>query len=378
MRIAHGFFFWQEPRSVLEPCLRSTVPYVDELILSEGLIEGFPDLGLAQHGDVGWLAEPSDWLPAHIHISSHFNDAGQVPWPSIAACANWILGKAKQLEIDWLLNIDADEELHEAHDLRVRLEALPAGTVCIPLRRLEANGNQAPCPWKLVNVHRLDRYLNGHVVRLDSGETVDLVPPGPVELWPGPWLSHHPDRRPPWRRAGRLGDYENVTDPIIREGLQPLPLPAIFAVVSEAASESVDAAAPAWYCPGCGSRYQGPGICANGHEPLELLIDPEMAPAANTTDSAESEAAPEPSPDAATEDAEVAPGSNDGSEAEAPSASVPPAAAEAGADGEAEPPPDASPDEPAAAPAEGPAGQPPLLEKAKGLLAQAAELLAQL
>lgn len=45
-------------------------------------------------------------------------------------------------------------------------------------------------------------------------------------------------------------------------------------------SETETAAVPAgpqWYCPGCGTRYFGPGICTNNHPPTELVQDTETA-----------------------------------------------------------------------------------------------------
>lgn len=54
------------------------------------------------------------------------------------------------------------------------------------------------------------------------------------------------------------------------------------------------AQAPAWYCPGCGTRYFGPGSCSNGHPPIELekdpsLQDPEAPPAAGTVETSETD-----------------------------------------------------------------------------------------
>ena len=323
--------------------------------MTEGLIEGVDPCGLPAHGDISWLALPLPWLPERIHISSHANEIGVTPWPSIGACANWILAKARQLDVDWLLNVEADEELHDASDLRARLAALPAGTLSVPLARVEPSGVIAACNWKLLNARLVARYLNGHVVELHDGRRIDLVAPGQIDIWPGPWLSHHPERRPPWRRHIRLGDYENVTDPIIREGLHPLPVSSMVASVSEIAADET-AGVPAWYCPGCGARYHASGSCAWGHEPLALLLDPDVAApaeagATTTSGGADatvtlSEAAPEsvetaePAPDASPE----------------PLPEPPPAEAEA-----------------AAAPAE-----PTTLDKAKEHLHAAFDLLAQL
>ena len=45
-------------------------------------------------------------------------------------------------------------------------------------------------------------------------------------------------------------------------------------------SEHTSPVAPAWYCPGCGQRYFGPGLCSIGHPPTELFHDDEGFPEA--------------------------------------------------------------------------------------------------
>lgn len=36
---------------------------------------------------------------------------------------------------------------------------------------------------------------------------------------------------------------------------------------------------PAFYCPGCGTRYFAPGLCNVNHPPAEIIPDPDMIPA---------------------------------------------------------------------------------------------------
>lgn len=396
MRVAHGLFLWQEPRSVLEPCLRSTVPHVDEVIIAEGLIEGVPDLGLAPHTDLAWLAEPSDWLPEHIWISSHENDGGILPWSSIAAACDWILAKARALHCDWLLFVDADQELHEGESLKPWLADLGQWPVA-PLGRREPDGKAMPVLWQLLNVHAVRRYLSGcHVVELASGPKVSLVPPGPLSYWPVgapavPWLSHHPERRPPWRRSMRLGAYENLTEPPHPPDLRPFVFPPILAPVSASDTSAADPA-PAYYCPACGARYQGPGSCANNHPPTTLEHDPntplasgdaDPAPAAESTIATDSGPADQASPAAAAEGAEPAEPPAGGE------ATTQPATDEATGNA-VEPPPDASPPpasaepaavEPVTAPADSevtPGFVASLVAQAKDLLDQAAAAVAKL
>lgn len=218
MRIAHGLFLWQEPREVLEPCLRSTAPWVDEIIIAEGLIEGVPDLGLGMHSDLAWLAEPSDFLPDHVHISSRAgrSGTGYTPWPTLSKACTYLLDKARSLQIDWLLYVDADQELHNGEALRRHLEAWPGETY--PLRRAEPDGRQMMVPWQAVRVEAFARYVSGcYIVERQDGSRVNLVPSTDTShhywLPSAPWLSHHPERRPPWRRHQRLGSLEAVLEP---------------------------------------------------------------------------------------------------------------------------------------------------------------------
>lgn len=205
---------------MLEPCLRSTAPYVDEIIIAEGLIEGVPDLGLGLHSDLAWLAEPSDFLPDRIHIASRAGRSGEgvTPWPTLSSACTYILNKARELDCDWLLYVDADQELHNGQQLRSWLNY---GGPVYPIRRVEPDGTQRRCPWQMIRVADFRRYLAGCYVLEDSeGRTLDLVPPDQGafgnEVFSSefePWISHHPERRPPWRRGQRLGAFETILEP---------------------------------------------------------------------------------------------------------------------------------------------------------------------
>lgn len=215
MRIAHALLTWQDGRPALEACLRSTTPYVDEVIMAEGLIEDVPDLGLPWHSDLGWMAAPSDFLPEHVWISSHANMEGVYPWPTLSSACSWLLDKAKQLECDWLLFIDADQELHNGGALRAWLETWPGDA--LPIRRAEPSGVQMLCPWQAIRVEAFTRYVAGtYVLEHADGRIVNLVPADGVarySLPSAPWISHHPERRPPWRRGQRLGSLETILEP---------------------------------------------------------------------------------------------------------------------------------------------------------------------
>ena len=214
--VAHGLFLWQEDRPTLEACLRSVTPWVDRTIVAEGRIDGVPDLGLGDHSDLRWLADPSDFLPERIEISSHGAWPGQAPWPTLSAACTWILQTAARHGVDWLLYIDADQELHNGHHLKEVLGYATADT--FPIRRAEPTGIQMECPWQLIRVAAFTRYLAGcYIVETTGGKKRNLVPDSldPHHFHhPGfPWISHHPERRPPWRRQQRLGEFETLLEP---------------------------------------------------------------------------------------------------------------------------------------------------------------------
>lgn len=343
MKIAHGLFTWQDGRAALEACLRSTAGIVDEVIIAEGLIEGVPDLGLPWHSDLTWMVG-ADYLPARVPISSkEARGVGLAPWGTLSAACNWILGTAARLGCEWLLYVDGDQELHNGGQLRAWLESYEGDAFPIPRQDLVRH----PCPWQCVRVPAIRRYVAGcYVVEMTSGElrhlTLDEVPDGDV-FKDAPWISHHPERRPPWRRHQRLGQLETILEPP-PPALSLLPPPLMVEVSPMGTTET---GAPEWYCPGCGARYFGPGICQAGHTPQEIIHDDENFPPSGTVG---------PEAQAAT------------------SGDAAPAAEE----------PEAAPDPPPAPPAtfadtpEDTAPGPTPLEQLKTLLAQAHELAARL
>jgi hypothetical protein len=275
VRIAHGLITWQDGRDALEASLRSAAPYVDHTIIADGLIDGVPDLGLPWHSDLAWLAEDHDWLPASIPISSHAAWPGLRPWPTLTRKAQWVMDAARRLGCDWLLVLDADEELHNGEQLRDWLDGW--GEPAFPIERQDGP-SRIKTPWHLVNLHRVARYRHGlGVVDLaEGGDPVWLVSDGTAEEFSyrdAPWISHHPERRPPRRRHLRLGAYETKLEPL--PDARPLQLPPIVRESAEMV-EVVSSRPPQWYCPGCGLRYFGPGNCTSGHGPIELAQDADI------------------------------------------------------------------------------------------------------
>ncbi len=275
-KIAHGLLTWQDGRELLERCIRSTAPYVDHLLIAEGIIDGIPDLGLAPHSDLAWMAEPSDFLPAEIPISSKAAWPGQAPWPTLSSKCNWLLGEARRRDCEWLLILDADEELHNGDRLRAWLDSWPVDLAAFPISRKDGKSVKR-APWHLLRVPLVKRYVHGvGYVELADGTVAWLVDEHShdvPDLKRAPWLSHHPELRPPWRRGLRLGEWETRLEP--QPSAPALQLPRLGAY-----SPAVNATgtSPRWYCPGCGRRYNAPGICAEFHPPTELEEDPGLSP----------------------------------------------------------------------------------------------------
>lgn len=321
---------WQDGRSALEASLRSTIPYVDEVLVAEGLVEGVPDVGLSPHSDLRWLADPEiDWLPEHIWICSRqgpkvegiprqvivdtpdgpkeitvwrqrlIEAPGVAPWLTISAKMNWLLAEAKRRNCDWMLLLDADEELHNGHHLRLYLESYDAGAAAFPITRREL-GRVTRTPWHLVRTEWVRRYLRGVTVcELADGRIVDLLSDSLEStgaISQEPYITHHPERRPPWRQAIRLGEYEHLE--AYPEGTVRLILPPIGVNVPVVNTAAVT---PEWYCPACGARYFGPGTCSIQHPPTEL----EHATPDDGGDPAAEVSEPEPVPNG--QDSEASP-----------------------------------------------------------------------
>lgn len=212
--IAHGLFTWQDGRLALEASLRSTAGFVDHVLIADGLIDGVPDLGLPHHSDLSWLAEPSDWLPRRLPISSG-DGRGYFPWSSLSAACSWLLATARVYGADWLLFVDADQELHNGDLLEPWLAAWEGDA--FPIQRIDGPGRPMVCPWQAIRVSAFRRFVSGcYVLETTAGDLVNLVPDGlgpETLLQTRPWISHHPERRPQWRAAHRLGSLETILEP---------------------------------------------------------------------------------------------------------------------------------------------------------------------
>lgn len=381
VRIAHALFTWQDGREPLEAALRSTAGVVDEVLIADGLIDGVPDLGLSYLSDLSWLQD-ADYLPERVPISAK-------RWASLSAACTWLLTTAKQLDVDWLLYIDADQELHNGEHLRPYLESW--GGDAFPIPRQDQRRHL--CPWQCVRVSAFTRYVAGcFILETTSGEQVSLVPPGGpdeslFEFERMPWISHHPNRRPPWRRKQRLGQLETILEP--PPPVEAIRLPSL--IVSRLVEGSPgQAGPPAWYCDQCGARYYGPGTCSNQHAPRELQADDTTPGAAAADTSSETTSEPADTTGNSTTTVEIteapegvtvtpapeesgAPATSDPAASEVPDTATPPPVAESSP---AAAQPEPAPDAPVA-----PAPDAPLAEaetaaaEAHSLLSQAVDIL---
>lgn len=271
MRIAAGVITWRDGDELLIRCLNSVGPFVDELVLVDGLIAGVE-------------TDLPAWTPlerferAGVHVE-------RVYGATQARKRNVLLGTARRLGCDWLLQIDADERLENGELLRPKLAALPAGAdyFAIPFQFDELV--LRPLGWKCLRVDRWRECVarNGYMIdragryrHTSSLEGIDAS-----TLSSSPWISHHPEERTGPRSAIRLGVIEHELEPA-PPGAEEMPPVNFHAARLLQPARELDAsnggngmsdtpAEPTYYCPECGARYHGPGKCENGHPPADVV-----------------------------------------------------------------------------------------------------------
>lgn len=289
LRICAGVATWRDGRRALEPCLKSIAPFVDEIVIADGLLDGIDPQGLPSFSNLAWLdGEDVEWLPPRMPMASR-------EWQTQSQQRTWILHQAKKLECEWLFFIDADEELHQGERLRMWLDQY--GDDAFPMPFL--NGNWQRAPFKLLRVSAwwqfkcagmFCEHRDGNTYPLlSSSEATNHQPPGALS----PWLSHHPERRTPERNGIRLGELEMKLESrpaVVTDRLWGLQEPRRVVEV-----HLMDPGEPTWFCDQCGKRYFGPGVCLNSHPPAELkLVNDPNAPVSAAAPAAA--AAPDTSP----------------------------------------------------------------------------------
>lgn len=268
MRIAAGVITWRDGDELLIRCLNSVGPFVDELVLVDGLIAGV-DTTLPA------------WTPlerferAGVHVERIYG-------ATQARKRNVLLGAARRLGCDWLLQLDADERLENGPLLRLFLHATDGDCFPIPFAYDELVCRSLG--WKCLRVERWRECVarNGYMIDR-AGRLRDLSAPDTIdraELSVLPWISHHPDERDGARAAIRLGELEHELEPAPPGAAEMPPVnfhaarllqPARDHDANGGTAMTETAQEPSYYCPECGARYHGPGKCENGHPPADVV-----------------------------------------------------------------------------------------------------------
>ena len=266
-RICAGIITWQDGPA-LDNCLQSIRGVVDELIIVDGLIDGVQADGLPPLTDQDRL-----WKLVEVHGGSF----EQARWRSQSAQRNVTLRYAKQRECDWLLAIDADEQLCNGHNLKPWLDVWGWDAFPLPFY---FNDVQEACPagFKLLHVPFWTRYAcQGSMLENTAGEVVQVI----GQTWWSrakemrmPYLVHRPELRSPERQSIRLSELECALEPVpdnVKAWREPVYAPRLIAgegLLSQ--DQAALLGLPVWYCPGCDRRYAGPGMCRFEHAPIGL------------------------------------------------------------------------------------------------------------
>ena len=267
MRICAGIITWQDG-DALRNAIHSVEDVVDKIVIVDGLIDGI----------VTDLPPLSDDLPMHSEQITLFRPP-ETTWPSQSYQRQITLDAARMYECDWLLAIDADEELRNPSALRPWLEVWRYDAFPLPFYFTDEHAAH-PAAFTCLHIPDWKRYVaQGSILENMNGDVVQV---NGQTLWTQaraagmPYLIHRPELRPPERQSIRLSEHEVALEPYpdnVKAWLEPMYAPALFepdghyvASLEEAARLGI----PVWYCPGCGRRYAGPGSCTNEHAPQGL------------------------------------------------------------------------------------------------------------
>lgn len=218
VRIAVGIPTWQDGDALIRT-LASVAEVADVLIIADGPIAGVERHGWPIFSELDWIDE----LDCSRRIIVE-----RATWSTQAAKRNRLLWLAQIRSADWLVQIDADEELHAGDWLRPWLEQCRwLGTYPIPFEY--EPGRWIAAPWKCLHVPTWRRIVaQGCYVEHANGITYSLLTPTgapPGRLLASleqsrrtlPHLTHHPELRPAGRDRIRLGELENTLEPPLVE-----------------------------------------------------------------------------------------------------------------------------------------------------------------
>lgn len=291
IKLAVGVITWNDGDEMLRKSIGSVAAIADELLIADGLIEGVGSGGLPPITE-GLLDGRLDAILEGAELDAGLEPGALPPpyvtqhsWKGQAEKRTWLLNKARTLKCDWLLQLDADERLHNPEKLAAWLPSWAYDAFPIPF---QVEPHQLLCAtWKCLRVDAWARIVAGGAFIEHTNGTVYCVVPAhgrPPDGSEGilPWISHHPDERPAERRAIRLGELEEILEPPPMDSpyFEPPSLEARSMLEPRFMSTPTEAT---HYCNQCGTRYGGPGICTLGHPAAEvtpLSIDPAELPAA--------------------------------------------------------------------------------------------------
>src|SRR5271154_5029890 len=104
LKLCAGITTWQDGPA-LDNAVQSLQGVVDEIVFADGLIDGIDADGLPPFSELE-------------HLRSFTEHIAQRRWPTQSIQRQWTMNKARELGCDWLLTIDADEELVNGTALR--------------------------------------------------------------------------------------------------------------------------------------------------------------------------------------------------------------------------------------------------------------------
>lgn len=192
VKIMAGVVSWEDGPACMDACLDALSPWVDDVVVCEGAIEGVDLKGI----DPGYL------------------------FRSQAEKFNLILEEARSSGADWLLKVDADEILGNGDRLHQWLDywSLSAFPLPVYYQGLASGKDSVPHACKLIHVDSWKRYLHCNVLESISGEVFQVIgwnlSPWSAARYGVPYLDHRPDLREGVRATIRLSEIEDQIERI--------------------------------------------------------------------------------------------------------------------------------------------------------------------
>ena len=289
MRIVATILYWRDGLAAIEPCIRSIEGVCDEIIVLDG-----------------YIVDSAPNIDPKLVISSRL-EAEEIK--ALSPLVEWKTGRkgfylqqaetraamtelARDSGTDWILAIDADEELHDGGKLRTILRHWHSPFYPIAFehelpdnKRMLVRAGFKCFRANVVPVSQCSFFKlpDGKIVRAFD---TDFPPDIDYRLL-GPWISHHPERRSGERAQIRLGQVEHLIDPE-PDNVSP------FRMLSFDVQERLtltgggvsSAIVPPYYCPECGFRSDEPGVCTGpadsrhrSRPAVMVAVEPETAEA---------------------------------------------------------------------------------------------------